>query len=82
MKLYLTRLTFPDLQREEFSAKRSEPAEGALLEFVGLNVPVMDMRHYPIGRERRSSRAIGRDHDPRVYECVPRVNQYERGDLP
>ena len=43
-KLYLTHLTFPDLQREEFSAKRSEPAEGALLEFVGMNVPVMDMR--------------------------------------
>lgn len=43
-KLYLTHLTFSDIQREEFSAKRSEPAEGALLEFVGMNVPVMDMR--------------------------------------
>lgn len=44
MKLYPTRLTFSDIQRSEFSAKRSEPAEGALLEFVGMNVPVMDMR--------------------------------------
>lgn len=82
MKLYLTHLTFPDLQREEFSAKRSEPAGGALLEFVGLNVPVMDMRHCPIGRERRASRAIGRDRDPRVYEIVGKVPDHERGDLP
>lgn len=81
-KLYPTHLTFSDIQREEFSAKRSEPAEGALLEFVGMNVPVMDMRHYPIGRERRASRAIGREHDPRVYEIVGNVPDHERGGLP
>lgn len=78
-KLYLTHLTFSDIQRKEFA---KTPAEDAKMEFVGLNVPVMDMRHYPIGRERRSSRAIGREHDQRVYEIVGKVPMYERGDLP
>lgn len=36
----------------------------------------------PIGRERRSSRAIGREHDPRVYEIVGNVPDHERGGLP
>ena len=40
-KNYLTRLTFSDIQRK-YSAKT--PAENAKMEFVGLNVPVMDMR--------------------------------------
>lgn len=57
MKLYPTRLTFSDIQREEFSAK-------------------------PIGRERRASRAIGREHDPRVQEIVGKVPDHERGGLP
>ena len=78
-KLYLTHLTFSDIQRKEFA---KTPAEDAKMEFVGLNVPVMDMRHYPIGRERRNSRVIGRDHDPRVYEIVGKVPDYERGGLP
>lgn len=36
----------------------------------------------PINRERRASRVIGRDHDPRVYEIVGKVPEFERGDLP
>ncbi len=40
-KLYLTRLTFSDIQRSEFA---KTPAEDAQMEFVGLNVPVIDMR--------------------------------------
>lgn len=40
-KLYLTHLTFSDIQRKEFA---KTPAEDAQMEFVGMNVPVMDMR--------------------------------------
>ncbi len=36
----------------------------------------------PIGRERRSSRAIGRERDPRVREIVGKVPDFERSDLP
>lgn len=78
-KLYLTKLQFHDIQRKEFAKM---PAEDAKMEFVGMNVPVMDMRHYPIGRERRTSRIIGRETDQRYHECVPVVPMYERGDLP
>lgn len=35
-----------------------------------------------IDRERRASRVIGRERDPRVRECCPKVPEYERGDLP
>lgn len=31
-----------------------------------------------VGRERRNSRVIGRDHDPRAYEIVGKVPEYER----
>lgn len=78
-KLYLTHLTFSDIQRKDFA---KTPAEDAKMEFVGLNVPVMDMRHYPIGRERRASRAIGCGRDPRVQEIVGRCPEYERAGLP
>lgn len=36
----------------------------------------------PIGRERRASRAIGRERDPRVREIVGKVPEFERGGLP
>lgn len=33
-------------------------------------------------RERRSSRVISKEHDPRVGEVIGKVPQHERGDLP
>ena len=44
--------------------------------------PIKKNSAKPIGRERRASRAIGREHDPRVYEIVGRCPEFERGDLP
>ncbi len=41
-KLYLTRLTFADIQQKDFAER--EVAEDGMMEFVGLNVPVMDIR--------------------------------------
>ncbi len=39
------------------------PIEGAKMEFP---------------QTRRCGRVIGRESEPRVWECVPVVNQYER----
>lgn len=82
MKFYLTHLTFSDIQRSEYSAKT--PADGAKMEFVGLNVPVMDMRGSakPIGPERRNSSAIDLVHNLRPQEIVGKMPDYERGNLP
>ena len=79
-KLYPTRLTFADIQRSEYSAKT--PAPDAKMEFPELNVPAIDLRYHPIARERRASRAIRRDRDPRVREFVPKVPDHERAGLP
>lgn len=36
----------------------------------------------PLGRERRASRVIGRERDPRVQEIVGKVPEHERAGLP
>ena len=80
-KLYLTRLTFSDIQRSEYT-NNPGPAPDALLEFVDTS------RHNasePVDYDRKGERtyyARNLGYRPAPVEVIPKIPQYERGDLP
>ena len=81
MKLYPTRLTFSDIQRSG-DAPASTPAPDTLLEFV--DTPHHDASE-PVDRDRKGEReyyARRLGYRPAPVEVIPKIPQYERGDLP
>ena len=83
MKLYTTRLTFPDIQRSEYTPP-STPTPDAQMDFPDIDTS----RHNasdPVDHDRKGERAyyahrLG--YRPAPVEVVSKIPQYERGDLP
>ena len=83
MKLYPTRLTFSDIQHSKYSpASTPAPAPDALLEFV--DTSRRDASE-PVDHDRKGERmyyARRLGYKPAPIEVIPKIPQYERGDLP